>query len=131
MDLPPRRAGLPLGRRLELALLGGLKRAVWSASIVDGRWDFSRGDVEGVPRKGCVTVRELGWEHLKSYGQESLLLKSQECWSMRRLQQSLLEILELRRTWRVFWARKPDHRGSGRAAQPGRAAGSTRLKLLT
>src|SRR6266702_6071728 len=131
MGLPLRRVELRLGIGLELGLQVGLRRVLWSASSVDGRWYFSKGRVEDVPRKACVTIRELGQEHLKSYEQESLLLKSQECWSMRKLRQSLLEIFEVRRTWRVFWARKPDHLWSGRAAQPGRAAGSTRLKLLT
>src|SRR5205807_10136628 len=91
---------------------------------------FSRGGVEGVPRKGCVTVRELGWEHCGQAIRKSSLLKRQEfCFC--EFRQSLIEIFELPRIWRVSWARKPDHRGSGRAAQPGRAAGSTRLKLLT
>src|SRR3989442_14167532 len=60
---------------------------------------------------------------------KSLVLKPEGICS-RRLRQSLLEIFELRRTWRVFWARKPDRQGSGRAAQPGRAAGSTKAEAL-
>ena len=127
MELPPRRVELPLGKGLELGLLGGLERVVWLPSSVDGRGYSPEGGRRRAAEGLCYreTIR-VGTDH-----KGSLCFAKPREFSSRKLRQSLLEIFELRRTWRVFWARKPDHQRSGRAAQPGRAAGSTRLKLLT
>src|SRR5437667_5028748 len=67
MELPPRRVELPLGKGLELGLLGGLERVVWLASSVDGRGYSPEGGRKRAAEGLCYreTIR-VGTDHKRS-----------------------------------------------------------------
>src|SRR5437764_13696629 len=118
MELPPRRVELPLRKGLELGLLGGLERVVWLASSVDGRGYSPEGGRKRAAEGLCYreTIR-VGTDH-----KGSLCFAKPREFSSRKLRQCLLEIFELRRTWRGVCRRKADRQMSGRAGQRGTAA---------
>ena len=72
MELPPRRVETPLGKGLELGLLGGLERVVWLASSVDGRGYTPEGGRRRAAEGLCYreTIR-VGTDHKGSFASQN------------------------------------------------------------